>query len=138
MSTRYIGATIRLIGVLKRAHIVLGVISAKRSMIMVTTPVAINIPYSSGNARDLARDILAIVHSAEAATLTRLFPIITVISSLSISDFTISRDFAHHRFSFISHFTLWREVLRKAISVPEKNADKAINIIKRRICWGSK
>ena len=125
-------------GVLNRAHIVFGVISAKRSIIIVTTQVAISIAYSSGSARDFARDMLAIVQSAEAATLTRLFPIITVMRSLSISDFTISSDFAHHFFSLMNPFMLCLDVLRNAISVPEKNADKAISTRKRRICWGSK
>lgn len=137
ISIRYIGATKRAIGVLNRANIVFGVISPKRRIMSVTTPVAISIPYSSGRCSSAARAILAIVPSAEAATFTRLFPIITVMRSLSISDFTISSDFAHHLFSFMSHWIVCLEVLRNAISVPEKKAERKIRTININIDKGS-
>lgn len=125
---RYIGATKRLIGVLYRAKIVFGVISPNKSKIRVTTPVAMSKPYSSERWRLFARERLATVPIAESATFTRLFPIMIVIRSLSISDFTISRDFAPNRFSRRSHWIVCLEVLRNAISVPEKNAERARRI----------
>jgi hypothetical protein len=133
MSTRYIGATESAIGTLYRANIVFGVISPNNSMMSVTTPVAINIPYSSGSERDFASERLARVPSADAHTFTRLLPIMTVMRSLSISDFTRSSDFAPKRLSRISHWTVCLDILRNAISVPEKNADKTIRITKINI-----
>ena len=118
---------------LYRANIVFGVMSPNKRIIRVTTPVAIRIPYSSGSTNDFARDMLAIVQSADAHTFTRLFPIITVIRSLSISDFTISRDFAPKRFSRISHWIVCFDIFRKAISVPEKNAERNMSPIKINI-----
>jgi len=94
----------------------------------VTTPVAIISPYSSGSCNSWASDILATVPIAESATFTRLFPIMIVIKSRSISDFTISNDFAPNRFSRINHCMVCFEVLRKAISVPEKNAESISSI----------
>jgi hypothetical protein len=117
---------------------VFGVISQKRSMMSVTTPVAITIPYSSGSERDFASERLAIVPRADAATFTRLFPIITVMRRVSISDFILSRDFAHHRRSLTRDLIVCLEVLRNAISVPEKNAERQIRMINITICEGSK
>ncbi len=130
MSTLYIGATKSAIGTLYRANIVFGVISQNNKSIRVTAHVAMNMPYSSGSESDLAREMLAIVQSADAHTFTRLFPIITVMRSLSISDLTLSSDLAPNRLSRTSHCTVCLDIFKKAISVPEKNADKAIRTIK--------
>jgi hypothetical protein len=111
--------------------------SPKIKMINVTTPVAISRPYSSGSERLFASEMLAIVPRAEAATFTRLFPIITVIRSLSISDLMISRDFAHHLFSFTRDLIVCFEVFKNAISVPEKNAERHMSNINIPICQGS-
>lgn len=54
-----------------------------------------------------------------------------------MSDFTFSRDFAHHRFSRTNHCIVCLDVFKKAISVPEKNAERIIRITKISIESGS-
>ncbi len=63
--------------------------SQNKRSISVTVQVAISNQYSSGSESDFARDRLAIVHSADAQTFTRLLPIITVIRSLMVVIFII-------------------------------------------------
>lgn len=50
----------------------------------------------------------------------------------------IANDFAPNFLSRTSHCTVCLDILRKAISVPEKNADKIIRNIKINMEKGSK
>lgn len=126
------------IGALYRVQIVFGVISPKRSKSVVTTAVAITIPISFGSPEDSARRSAASAASTEEAVFTILFPIRIVISRRSVFSLIISSDFAPNRPSRTSEAIVGLEVVISAISVPEKNAERKMRIIKISIETGSK
>ncbi len=103
----------------------------------MTHPVAIAIPYSFGSPRLPASVSESIVASEEAPTFTRLFPMRIVISSVSLSFLIISSDRAHDFFSRFSQVIVCLLRLMRAISVPEKNADKRIRTTKTNHKYGS-
>lgn len=109
---------------------VFGVISQNIRSISVTAHVASARPYQPGRLRFSAIASALIVASADAPTFTRLLPISMVIRSLSLSSRIVSSDFAHQRFSLLNHSIACFERVMRAISVPEKKADKAIRTIK--------
>ena len=99
----------------------------------VTNPVTIANPISPENQRVSANWRVDTVARAEAQTFTRLLPMRIVISNLSLSLRIISSDFDHHFFSLLYHSIACRESVIRAISVPEKNADKIIKITNKNI-----
>lgn len=103
----------------------------------MTHPVAIAIPYSFGSPRLSASVSESIVASEEAPTFTRLFPMRIVIRSVSLSFLIISSARAHDFFSRFSHVIICLLRLMRAISVPEKKADKRTRTIKTNHKYGS-
>lgn len=123
--TLYIGATVSDIGPANREQMVFGVISPNMRSMSVTKPVTrashVSPEYPSFSAIVSAETVAR----ADAPTFTRLFPMRIVMRSLSVSDLILSRDFAQNLFSLLYHSIACFESVMRAISVPEKKAERA-------------
>lgn len=121
-----------------RVQIVFGVISPKSKRRTVTTAVAIATPVSCESQLAAANCVVRSVAYAAVAVLIILFPIRMVISSLSVFSLIFSSDSAPKRFSRTRLETACFEVVIRAISEPEKKAEKKIRIMNISIETGSK
>ena len=117
---------------------VFGNISPKIKSKIVTTHVAIHIAallHSAHN--ELAIPIAILVAKAAVNVLTKLFQINIVISNLSVLDFNFFSSFAQNFFCFKKASTLCSGTDIKAVSDPEKKADKKNKTMKISIATGS-
>lgn len=116
---------------------VLGSISPNKSSSIVIIHVAIPIVADSGHQAFSAISILIFVASADVLTFTRLFQINIVMRSLSTLLFRYLSIFAPNLRFLINASTVYDGIDMKAISLPEKNADKRKSTINNAIDRGS-
>jgi len=112
---------------------VFGKISQNNKINKVTTQVAIHMAILSAVQKPLAKSKAILVAKDAVNTFTKLFHINIVINNLSLSDFNLLNSFAPNFFCFKNASILCFGIDIKAVSLPEKNADKKNNKIKTNI-----